>query len=212
MTQLSRLRLARVGAVMALSGLAVLCLMFLEGFFGGTLVLESGPHDPRAVPVTQLPDGEAFAFHQKSKGGNIPLVVRLDIQPGEGPITVVTRDWSHRFDSRFGPGLMELTSQRFTYAAGKRAHTGKPFKGVPTPASFNLHGLGGRYVREGVYDLAEGKTYYLLLPVDVGRHGDYYKVWVRRGRMDLLGFWLLPATLLLAAGMGLGLWFSRNRR
>lgn len=190
---------ARAGAAVALLGLALLLtdLVYLP-LWGGELVAQSGPRDPRAVPVTSLPGGEQFAYHQKSKTGEVPLVLPLDIHPGDGPIAVVTEDWSWQFDTRFGPGLMELTPERFTYAMWKRERLRRNKKGGPADPSLSL---GGHYVQQGLYDLQEGKAYYLLLPVSAGQRGDYYKVWVRRHAADEAGKYLLWGFLLFALGL-----------
>ena len=196
-------RCARAGVVVALLGLALVLvdLVYLP-LWGGELVLRSGPRDPRAVPVTSLPGGEQFAHHQKSKTGEIPLALPLDIRPGDGPIAVVTRDWSWQFDTRFGPGLMELTPERLTYAMGKRERLRRSKKGGPADPNLNLHALGGHYVQQGLYDLQDGKAYYLLLPVSTGQRGDYYEVWVRRHASDEPGKYLFWGMLLFAAGLG----------
>ncbi len=159
--------------VVALLGLALVLadLVYLP-LWGGELLVHSGPRDPRAVPVTSLPGGEQFAHHQKSKTGEIPFVLPLDIRPGDGPIAVVTRDWSWQFDTRFGPGLMELTLERLTYAMGSASACGAA-KGGPADPNLNLYALGGHYVQQGLYDLQDGKAYYLLLPVSAGQRGDY---------------------------------------
>lgn len=193
----------RAGAAVALLGLALVLadLVYLP-LWGGELVVRSGPGDPRAVPVTRLPGGEQFAHHQKSKTGEIPLVLPLDIRPGDGPIAVVTRDWSWQFDMRFGPGLMELTPERLTYAMGKRERLRRSKKGGPADPNLNLHALGGNYVQQGLYDLQDGKAYYLLLPVSAGQRGDYYEVWVRRHAADEAGKYLLWGFVLFAAGLG----------
>jgi len=194
----------RAGAAVALLGLALVLadLVYLP-LWGGDLVIRSGPRDQRAVPVTRLPGGEQFAHHQKSKTGEIPLVLPLDIRPGDGPIAVVTRDWSWQFDTRFGPGLMELTPERLTYAMGKRERLLRSKKGGPADPSLNLHALGGNYVQQGLYDLQDGKAYYLLLPVSAGQRGDYYEVWVRRQAAEEPGRYLLCGFVLFALGLGI---------
>jgi hypothetical protein len=196
-------RCARAGVVVALLGLALLLadLVYLP-LWGGELVVRSGPRDPRAVPVTSLSGGEQFAYHQKSKTGEIPLVLPLDIHPGDGPIAVVTRDWSWQFDTRFGPSLMELTPERLTYAMGKRERLRRTKKGGPADPNLNLHALGGSYVQQGLYDLQDGKAYYLLLPVSAGRRDDYYEVWVRRRAPDEAGKYLFWGFVLFATGLG----------
>ncbi len=196
-------RFAQAGVVAALLGLALMLadLVYLP-LWGGELLVHSGPRDPRAVPVTSLPGGEQFAYHQKSKTGEIPLVLPLDIRTGDGPITVVTRNWSWQFDTRFGPGLMELTPGQLTYAMGKRERLRRTKKGGPADPDLNLYALGGRYVQQGLYDLQDSKTYYLLLPVSAGQRGDYYEVWVRRHAPDEPGTWLFWGMALFAAGLG----------
>lgn len=195
-------RLARAGGAVALLGLTLVFADFVYlPLWGGELVAHSGPRDPRAVPVTSLPGGEQFAHHQKSKTGEIPLVLPLVIRPGDGPIAIVTRDWSWQFDNRFGPGLMELTPERFTYAMWKRERLLRTKKGGPADPGLNLHGLGGNYVQQGLYDLQDGKAYYLLLPVSAGQRGDYYEVWVRRQAAEEPGRYLLWGFILFAAGL-----------
>jgi len=196
-------RFARAGGAVALLGLALVFADFVYlPLWGGELVAHSGPRDPRAVPVTSLPGGEQFAHHQKSKAGEVPLVLPLDIRPGDGPIAVVTRDWSWQFDNRFGPGLMEFTPERFTYAMWKRERLWRTKKGGPADPSLNLQGLGGNYVQQGLYDLQDGKTYYLLLPVSAGKQGDYYEVWVRRQAADEASKYLFWGFVLFAVGVG----------
>lgn len=194
-------RCAQAGVVVALLGLALVLfdLVYLP-LWGGDLVAHSGPRDSRAVPVTSLPGGEQFAHHQKSKTGEVPLVLPLDIQPRDGPIAVVTRDWSWQFDTRFGPGLMELTPERLTYAMGKRERLRRSKKGGPVDPSLNL---GSHYVQQGLYDLQDGKAYYLLLPLSAGKQGDYYEVWVRRQVAEEPGRYLLWGFVLFAVGLGL---------
>jgi len=203
----------RAGAAVVLLGLALVFmdLVYLP-LWGGELVVHSGPRDPRAVPVTSLPGGEQFAHHQKSKTGEIPLVLPLAIRPGDGPIAVVTRDWSWQFDNRFGPGLMELTSERFTYAMWKRERLLRNKKGGPADPGLNLHGLGGNYVQQGLYDLQEGKAYYLLLPISAGKPGDYYEVWVRRQAAEEPGRRLLWGFVLFAVGLVTVLVAARSSR
>ncbi len=197
-------RCVRGSVVVALLGMALLLvdLLYLP-LCSGTLVVHSGPRDPRAMPVTSLPGGEQFAYHQKSKTGEVPLVLPLDIRPGDGPIAVVTRDWSWQFDTRFGPSLMELTPERFTYASGQRERLRRTKKGGPANPDLNLHALGGHYVQQGLYDMQSGKSYYLLLPVSAGRPGDYYEVWVRRHAADEPGWYLLWGFVLFALGLGI---------
>lgn len=203
LTLLAARRFARAGVVVALLGLALMLadLVYLP-LWGGELLVHSGPRDPRAVPVTSLPGGEQFAHHQKSKTGEVPKVLPLDIHPGDGPIAVVTRDWSWQFDTRFGPGLMELTPERLTYAMGKRERLRRNKKGGPADPNLNLHALGGHYVQQGLYDLQDGKAYYLLLPVSAGQRGDYYEVWVRRHAPDEPGKYLFWGMALFATGLG----------
>jgi hypothetical protein len=57
-------------------------------------------------------------------------------------------------------------------------------------------------VQQGLYDLQDGKAYYLLLPVSTGQRGDYYEVWVRRHASDEPGKYLFWGMLLFAAGLG----------
>jgi hypothetical protein len=206
-------RVARAAGAVALLGLALLLTDFVYlPLWGGELVAHSGPRDPRAVPVTSLPGGEQFAYHQKSKTGEIPLVLPLAIRPGDGPIAVVTRDWSWQFDTRFGPGLMELTPERFTYAMGKRERLWRTKKGGPADPNLNLHGLGGNYVQQGLYDLQDGKAYYLLLPVSAGQRGDYYEVWVRRQAAEEPGRYVLWGFVLFAVGLVAMLVTARGSR
>jgi hypothetical protein len=203
--------------MVALLGMALLLvdLVYLP-LCGGTLVVHSGPRDLRAVPVTSLPGGEQFAYHQKSKTGEVPLALPLDLRPDDGPIAVVTRDWSWQFDTRFGPGLMELTPERFTYAAGQRERLRRTKKGGPANPNLNLHALGGHYVQQGLYDVQDGKSYYLLLPVSAGHRGDYYEVWVRRHAADEPGYYVFWGIVLLAVGLGMaaatGHWGLRAAR
>jgi hypothetical protein len=209
-------RCIRGSVVMALLGLALLLadLVYLP-LWGGELVVRSGPRDPRAVPVTSLPGGEQFAYHQKSKTGEVPLALPLNLRP-DGPVAVVTRDWSWQFDTRFGPGLMELTPERFTYAAGQRERLRRNKKGGPANPNLNLHALGGHYVQQGLYDVQDGKSYYLLLPVSAGRPGDYYEVWVRRHAADEPGYYAFWGIALLVVGLGtaaaMGHWGRRAAR
>jgi len=206
-------RIARAGVAVALLGLALVLTDFVYlPLWGGELVVHAGPRDSRAVPVTSLPGGEEFAHHQKSKSGEIPLVLPLDIRPGDGPIAVVTRDWSWQFDNRFGPGLMELTPERFTYAMGKRERLRRNKKGGPADPNLNLHGLGGNYVQQGLYDLQDGKAYYLLLPVSAGQRGDYYEVWVRRQAAEQPGRYVLWGFVLFAVGLVAMLVTARGSR
>jgi len=210
-------RCIRGSVVVALLGMALLLvdLLYLP-LCSGTLVVHSGPRDPRAVPVTSLPGGEQFAYHQKSKTGEVPLALPLGLRPGDGPIAVVTRDWSWQFDTRFGPGLMELTPERFTYAAGQRERLRRNKKGGPANPDLNLHALGGHYVQQGLYDVQDGKSYYLLLPVSAGHPGDYYEVWVRRHAADEPGYYAFWGIVLLAVGLGtaaaMGHWGLRAAR
>jgi hypothetical protein len=209
-------RCIRGSVVMALLGLALLLadLVYLP-LWGGELVVRSGPRDPRAVPVTSLPGGEQFSYHQKSKTGEVPLALPLNLRP-DGPVAVVTRDWSWQFDTRFGPGLMELTPERFTYAAGQRERLRRNKKGGPANPNLNLHALGGHYVQQGLYDVQDGKSYYLLLPVSAGRPGDYYEVWVRRHAADEPGYYAFWGIALLVVGLGtaaaMGHWGRRAAR
>lgn len=149
LTLLAARRCARAGVVVALLGLVLMLadLAYMP-LWGGELVVHSGPRDSRAVPVTSLPGGEQFAHHQKSKTGEVPMVLPLDIHPGDGPIAVVTRDWSWQFDTRFGPGLMELTPERLTYAMGKRERLRRTKKaGRPTPTSTSMRWAAIMYNR-----------------------------------------------------------------
>lgn len=193
--------LKSLGSCLFLAGWVLIAGHASQPFWAGRHVLNADPQTKEALLSTELPGGADFAFHQKSKTGDVPKLLPLNLDAGQGAVVVLTKNWSSQYDTRWSPGLMQLGEQRLTYAAGERVSTRRTKSGSPT-STFMRIPWGGSY-EERVYDLAPNKSYLLLLPQNSGRLGENYSVEIRQLKTEnhffflVVGFVSLISSVLL---------------
>jgi hypothetical protein len=169
----------RVPLVLMLAGAVLLSLnVFWLPFFSGHVITRSGPQDRQARLITEWPGGEAFAKHPRGVGAGEPRVLPLSVARSDLPLAINSSGWDHAIDPRYSPGLLELRPDgSFAYAGGMREASGSTRNGAPWRP--HLRWFGTQWEQHAIYDLPLDHRYFLLLPVDDNRSGDYYTVTVR---------------------------------
>jgi hypothetical protein len=181
--------LKSLGTCLFLAGWVFIAGHVSQPFWAGRHVLNADAQTKEAVLSTNLPGGTEFAFHQKSKTGDVPKLLPLRLDAGQGAVVVLIKNWSSQYDTRWSPGLMQLDEQRLIYAAGERVFTRRTKSGNPT-RTFLRNPWGGMY-EERVYDLVPNQSYLLLLPQNSNRLGENYSVEIRQRKTENHFFFLI---------------------
>jgi hypothetical protein len=179
---LSASKLKNLGGCLFLAGWVFLGSYAGQPFWAGRHVLNADPKMQTALLSTDLPGGSDFAFHQKSKTGDVPKLLPLSLDAAQGEVVVLIKNWNSQYDTRWSPGLMEMEDQRLTYASGERASARRTKSGNPTRTVLSIP-WGGRY-EERIYDLDPNKSYLLLLPQNTGWRGEIFSVEIRQGKTE----------------------------
>lgn len=185
--------LKSLGSCLFLAGWVLIAGHASQPFWAGRHVLNADPQMKEALLSTELPGGADFAFHQKSKTGDVPKLLPLNLDARQGAVVVLTKNWSSQYDTRWSPGLMQLGEQRLTYAAGERVSRRRTNTFMRIP-------WGGSY-EERVYDLAPNKSYLLLLPQNALRLGESYSVEIRQRKTENHFFFLLAGFVSLISSL-----------
>lgn len=195
------------GALLFLLGWLLILVHSTQSFWSGRNILHADTQTPAAIPITDLVGGSDFAFHQKSKSGDVPKVLPLNIDASQGAIVLLTKDWSDRYDMRWSPTLMQQDERRVTYAAGQRVLNpgAQPPRYIKRVISSPL----GNF-KESIYDLAPDQQYLVLLPQNASWRGETYSVEVRQRSADNHFLFLFAAFASLISGLLLML--SQRRR
>jgi hypothetical protein len=164
------------------------------------------------VLITDLPGGEDFAFHQKSKTGDVPRVLPLDHLQTQGYLVVLTWGWKHQMDMRWSPGLMQHDGRRFLYASGYQTPNRTVRVGRtrgPSTRVIDLPWIGE--LHERVYAVDPNAEYFVLLPQNSSVTPGAYSLQMRSRSNGVE-----QPVLLLLAGLacifGGGAWLCLRRR
>jgi hypothetical protein len=195
-----------VGGWLFISGWILLLAHASQPFWAGNQVLRADAQSALAAPITDLTGGADFAFHQKSKTGDVPKVMPLTTDANHGAIVLLIKNWTSEYDTRWSPGLMQHDGKRVLYALGERAPTrtdkyGRPSRNV-------VRHPWARY-EERVYDLDPGQSYFLLLPQYIGWNRDNYSIEVRQRKSGDHSFFLVSG--LIALGVSVLLLISSRK-
>jgi hypothetical protein len=196
----------KVGELLFISGWILLLAHASQPFWSGDHVLRADSQSALATPITELMGGVDFAFHQKSKTGDVPKVMSLTTDANHGAFVLLIKNWTAEYDTRWSPGLMQHDGKRFLYALGERAPTRKTKSGSPTRKVASLP--WARY-EERVYDLDPGQAYFLLLPQHIGWNRDNYSIEIRQRKSGDHPFFLISG--LIALGVSVLLLISSRK-
>jgi hypothetical protein len=174
--------LKSLGFCLFLAGWTLIAGHASQPFWVGQHIVYADPQTKEALLSTDFPGGTDFAFHQKSKTGDVPKLLPLNLDTVQGAVVVLIKNWSWKYDTRWAPGVMQLNDVRLTYASGERVSTRRTKSGSPTSTFLRIP-WGGSY-EERVYDLAPNQSYYLLLPQNAGKLGESYSVEIRQRKNE----------------------------
>jgi hypothetical protein len=183
-----------LGRWLFVSGWVLLFAHVSQPFWSGNQVLRVDAQSVLAAPITDLTGGVDFAFHQKSKTGDVPKVMPLTADANQGALVLLIKDWTSDYDTRWSPGLMQHDGKRFIYALGERAPTRTTKYGAPSIKVANLP--WARY-EERVYELSPGQSYFLLLPQHIGWNRDHYSIEIRQRKSGDQLFFLISGLIAL---------------
>ncbi len=183
--------LTNLGSLLFLIGWLLILAHASQPFWSGKHVLTADASTKEAVLVTEIAGGKDFAFHQKTKSGDIPRAIPLNLDASKGHVVILTKDWDHQYDMRWNPQLMQHDDKRFIYAYGLRIVN----PGSTTPRfSRRIANTPWGTWREQIYDLGPDQSYFLLLPQNSTWRGDSYGIEIRQRPIEnhflflLLGF------------------------
>lgn len=190
-------RLTNIGGLLCLAGWLFILVHASQPFWSGKHILAISALGQDAVPITDFAGGADFAFHQKTKSGDVPKVIPLSLDASKGHIAIITKNWEPQYDMRWTPGLMTQDDKRFTYADGARA---VPSTNPPRFSRRVANTPWGTY-RESIYDLRQNQRYFLLLPQNSAWRGDAYSIEIRQRASENHILFLLLGFICTVAGM-----------
>ena len=163
-----------------ISGWVLIIAYGFSPLWQGQRLLQLSDISSVGVPITDFAGGNDFAFHQKSKQGDVPRVLALNDLPLAEFLIVLSWNYDWRIDNRWAPLLLQYDGRRFLYASGEQTPSRKGYAGgkrVPSTHVMRLPWIGN--LDERVYAFQESFRYYLLLPQNSALGVNNYSVELR---------------------------------
>ena len=191
---MNKSRWEKIGSSLFLLGWVLIIAYGMSPLWQGRQLLQISEPSQAGVLMTDLPGGEAFAFHQKSKQGDVPRVLALTDLPTNGFLVLLSWKYGWSVDTRWSPGLLQHDGKQFLYASGEQPppRTGKASgQRVPTSHVMRLPWRGD--LAERVYSINRDTRYFVLLPQNSTLGAQPYSIELRNRKTGAE----LPTYLLL---------------